>query len=108
MKKFTVKRKTPIKKLRELGKMLRDARKAKGLELRDAAKALGISFGTIAKIERAEYPRPKIDWLLKMAEFYELEADKIVLLANKLPPDIYWSAIDNNKVIFPLIRNLEV
>ena len=88
------------KRLLELADIMKKGRADAKLNLRAASAALGkkdgFSFSNLAKLERAEYPRPPITVLLKLAKLYDItDTDKIILLAEKIPPDVYWRIVDN-------------
>ncbi len=88
------------KRLKELAEIMKAGRTATKLSLRKVSNALGtkdgFSFSNLAKLERAEYPRPPITVLLKLAKLYDItDTDKIILLAEKIPPDVYWRIVDN-------------
>lgn len=105
-----VKKSVNGKSLRELAIILRDARVRSGLTLRQASKRLGkkdgLSFSNLSKLERAEYPRPPIAALVKLCKLYQLteQQDKIILLAEKIPPDVYWKIVTTPKLL-SIIRN---
>lgn len=88
------------KRLRELADIMKKGRAATKLSLREVSKQLGkkdgLSFSNLAKLERAEYPRPPIIPLIKLAKIYNLaDTDKIIILAEKIPPDVYWRIVEN-------------
>lgn len=51
-----------------LGRMLREARKRKGLSLRAVQEATGISFSWITRTEHGHYSRPSPERLTRLAE----------------------------------------
>lgn len=101
------KKKCDIKKLKTLGKLLRSEREKISMPLRDVAKICKISFGALSKLERAETPRPPIDLLQRLAVLYDIEADNLIILAEKIPPDVYWKIVSNPSLV-KTIRNIEV
>jgi len=95
------------KNLIQLGKKLRESRESIGLSVRHVSKLLNASFGNVAKLERGEYSRPPIKMLQGMCEIYGLEADEIIVQAEKIPPDVYWRIIRNPSLL-NVIRSYEV
>ena len=95
------------KNLIELGRTLRERRKELGLNLQDIEKTAHINFSNIAKLERAEVKRPKIDVLEKLSKRYSLDLDWLVVHANKIPKDVYWKIVENPKLV-KIIREMEI
>ncbi|MFW8633529.1 helix-turn-helix domain-containing protein [Cribrihabitans pelagius] len=61
-----------------LGKMIRDARKEKGLTLEEAAKAAAIGRSTLSKIENNQ-TRPSFDIIRRLMQTLELETPQLFL-----------------------------
>lgn len=59
-----------------LGRMIRDARKAKGLTLEDTARAAGIGRSTLSKIENNQ-TRPSFDIVRRLTQTLELETPQL-------------------------------
>jgi transcriptional regulator with XRE-family HTH domain len=97
-------RKKQQKKLNELGKILEKARGDRSLA--EVAKKMRLSFGYLAKLERGEVPRPKIEMLRRVIKFYGLDYDNTLYLSDKLAEDVYWKMIDNRH-LWNYIRTIE-
>jgi HTH-type transcriptional regulator, competence development regulator len=73
------------------GKRLQELRKAKGYTLRDLAAKAGVGFTYISKAENsklafADYPGEAL--ILRLAESLDADADELLILAKKVPPQI--------------------
>src|SRR6516164_6929491 len=73
------------------GERLQQLRKAKGYTLRDLAVRVGVDHTYISKAENsklafADYPGEAL--ILKMAKALDADADELLLLAQKIPPQI--------------------
>lgn len=66
----------------ELGKVLAQLRKDKGLNQRECASALGVSNGAIAMWETNKR-QPDIEMLKKISTFYDVSADYILGIKKK-------------------------
>ncbi len=71
------------------GTKLRELRQAKGLTLRALAEAAGVDFTYLSKIEndRVEH-LPSADTIRDLAQALEVDAMKLLQLANKVPPEL--------------------
>ncbi|MFW8594090.1 helix-turn-helix domain-containing protein [Cribrihabitans neustonicus] len=65
-----------------LGKMIRDARKEKGLTLEEAAKAAAIGRSTLSKIENNQ-TRPSFDIIRRLMQTLELETPQLFLQSGQ-------------------------
>jgi transcriptional regulator with XRE-family HTH domain len=77
--------------LMRFGPRIRELRKAKNLSLRALAEAVGVSFTYISKIENekldfGDYPGE--DLIAKLATALDVEADELLILAEKIPEGI--------------------
>jgi len=73
------------------GKRLQTLRKAKGFTLRDLAAKVGVGFTYICKVENgkmafADYPSD--DLIVKLAAALDADADELLIMAKKIPPQI--------------------
>jgi transcriptional regulator with XRE-family HTH domain len=73
------------------GERLQELRKAKGYTLRDLAAKVGVGFTYLSKAENgklafADYPGEAL--ILKLAAALNADADELLLLAQKIPPQI--------------------
>ena len=70
-----------------LGEVIRKARLDRSLSQRALAKEVGVSFPHISKIEAGREP-PSDDLLRRIAEVVGLDADELLLAADRLPGDV--------------------
>ena len=71
-----------------LVKTLKKARTDRGFRLRDVASALDISPGYLSNIENDRLPTaPSEDLLRKFAAYFEIDVNRLFLLADILPGD---------------------
>jgi transcriptional regulator with XRE-family HTH domain len=73
------------------GERVRELRQAKKLTLRDLAARVGVGFTYLSKAENgklafADYPGEAL--ILKLAAALEADADELLLMAQKIPPQI--------------------
>lgn len=66
----------------ELGRMVREARKEKGLTLEDAAREAGIGRSTLSKIENNQ-TRPSFDIIRRLMQTLELETPQLFVQSAK-------------------------
>jgi transcriptional regulator with XRE-family HTH domain len=72
-----------------LGRELRALREARGLGLRELARRLGLSPSYLSTLERGQLKTPPAATVLRaLAALYEVEADRLLLLAGRLPDDV--------------------
>jgi len=80
------------------GKKLKDLRTLKGLTQRELAKKVaerlkaedrrGFDFTYLSKIENERLPPPSIQAISQLAEVLGADADELITLAGKTPPDL--------------------
>lgn len=73
------------------GERLQELRKAKGYTLRDLAAKVGVGFTYLSKAENgklafADYPGEAL--ILKLAAALDADADELLIMAQKIPPQI--------------------
>lgn len=73
------------------GERVQELRKAKGYTLRDLAAKVGVGFTYLSKAENgklafAEYPGEAL--ILKLAAALDADADELLIMAQKIPPQI--------------------
>ncbi len=68
------------------GKLIRQARKNKGLSQRELAKILALDFTYLSKLEnnRADYA-PKEEVIRKLAHNLEIDEEELIYLAGRIP-----------------------
>lgn len=70
-----------------LAEHLRNLRLLKGVGLKSAAPALGVSYTYLSKIENAKAV-PSDELIGRIAHYYGANRDELMLLAERVPPDI--------------------
>lgn len=73
------------------GERVRELRQAKRLTLRDLAAKVGVGFTYLSKVENerldfADFPSD--DLICRVAKALDADADELLLLAEKIPPQI--------------------
>jgi len=59
------------------------------LSIREVARRAGIDVSYLSRMEKGEVPPPRTEVILRLAETLGVEdPDELLLLANKIPPDI--------------------
>lgn len=71
----------------EFGEFLRAIRKKNKISQRELAKQVGVDFTYISKIENGAMPAPSEDTIKKIASVLGEDADKMILMAEKIPSD---------------------
>jgi transcriptional regulator with XRE-family HTH domain len=90
-----------------LGALLRKSREKLDISVRHAANSSGASFSYIASVERGEVERPKIKILEHLADIYGIDKDTVIIMAGKIPSDVYWRIVHNPKLL-PIIRDMKI
>lgn len=88
----------------KLAKLVKRKRKEMGLTIARASELLGIAGSHLHGIESGKISRPKIEVLLKMGILYDIPSDEIIILARKIPSDVYFRITDNPQLL-SIIRN---
>lgn len=88
----------------KLGKEIRQRREDLGISLNKAASKMCMSASSLHQIETGKNPRPKIATLSKISAFLDVDVDKLIILAEKIPPDVYWWIAKNPEMI-EVVRN---
>lgn len=88
----------------KLGKLVKRKRTELGMTIARAAELLNVAGSHIHGIESGKIARPKIEVLLKMGILYDIPSDEIIILARKIPSDVYYKITDNPQLL-DIIRN---
>ena len=73
----------------ELGRLIRNVRQQRGIGLRAFAKLIGKSPGFVTQLERGDgVPSVSEDTLRAVADHLELDADRLLVLAQRTPSDL--------------------
>ena len=70
------------------GKRIRLLRVQKGISQRDVAIRAAIDITYLSKIENEKLPPPSEEKIRQLAEIFDVTADELILLANKIPNDL--------------------
>ncbi|WP_042198102.1 helix-turn-helix domain-containing protein [Paenibacillus camerounensis] len=71
----------------EFGELLKELRKEHRISQRKLADMVGIDFTYISKIESGTMVPPAEDKIIKIAEIFNVDSDKLLIAANKIPAD---------------------
>ena len=90
------------------GTLIKQARKDKGYSQRELAKQLGVDFTYLSKLENdsAKYA-PKEEVIRKLAHYLDLEEDKLIFLAGRVPSedeDLIKEHYENMPLLFRRMR----
>ena len=72
----------PTAKAKQLGKLVRDGRVAKGLSFRTLATLIGVHHSTLAYLEKGEIDSPAVAILQALSEKLELPLEDLYALAG--------------------------
>jgi HTH-type transcriptional regulator, competence development regulator len=77
----------------KFGKQIRELRETKktvdpSFSLRQFAIKVGISATFLSKIETGEFDPPRPEFIIRMAELLEVDADELLALAGKTDPEL--------------------
>jgi transcriptional regulator with XRE-family HTH domain len=95
-----------LKIIMQLSKRLQILRKERNITVRAAALLLNCSFSHLCKLETGALNRPKLQFLIKLAAFYQFPADTLIIEAGKIPPDVYYKIV-NYPELLEIIRNFK-
>ncbi len=88
------------------GDYLRELRKAKGLSQKELAERVNIDFTYLSKIETGSAAPPAEDTILRLADVLRADADKLILLAGKVPKDL-GKVVAGSKTMPTLLRAMK-
>ena len=88
------------------GDYLRELRKAKGLSQKELAERVEIDFTYLSKIETGSASPPAEDTILRLADVLRADADKLILLAGKVPKDL-GKVVTGSKTMPTLLRAMK-
>jgi transcriptional regulator with XRE-family HTH domain len=94
------------KRARTFGEIIRQRRLTLEIGLRKLAESIGISATYLSKIERNELAPPAEERIIDLARALDLEADNLLTLARRLPPDVRTYIEDHPDEVTALIRLL--
>src|SRR5699024_9143753 len=80
------------------GEYLRQLRKEKKVTQRRLAKLVGIDFTYISKIENGSMNPPAEDKIIRIAEVLDVEPDKLILAAKRVPSSYKKMIVENEHI----------
>lgn len=83
----------------KLARLVKQKRNELGMTIARAAELLGVAGSHLHGIESGKISRPKIEVLLKMGILYDIPSDDIIILARKIPSDVYFKITDNPQLL---------
>ena len=87
-----------------LGRQLLELRNHAGLSQRAAAARAGVSFPHISKVE-AGHEVPSAELLVALAKAYGVDADELLLAAERLPEDVEDAVIEKKELAPQFLRS---
>lgn len=88
------------------GKIIKNARKAKRLKLEDVRLCLNMSLAFLHRLENDVTAKVSYDVIIRIAEFYGLDADRLAAMKGMLPYDVHHKLLNNPELI-SFVRQLE-
>lgn len=82
----------------EFGELLKSLRKEHKITQRRLAELVGIDFTYISKIENGMMEPPAEDKIIKIAEVFHQDPDKLLIAAKKVPSDFQKIITENKRV----------
>lgn len=82
----------------EFGKMLKSLRMEKKISQRKLAEAVGIDFTYISKIENGTMDPPAEDKIISIAKVLNVDPDKMLIIAKKIPSDFHKVITENDNI----------
>lgn len=73
--------------MEEFGDILRDLRGKAGIGIKRLAPELGVSYSYLSKLENNQ-TRPSEDLVGRVAGYFGYDPDRLLLAADKVPPEI--------------------
>jgi len=90
----------------DFGLIIKNLRKEQRITQRDLAEKVGVDFTYISKIENGQLKNfPSTETIIKIAEVLQADADKLILLAEKVPENIR-KTIVNDDLAVALLRKM--
>lgn len=82
-----------------LAKTLRNARKTANDTVDKVSFTVGISNAYLSDLENGKALRPKIEIVSKLADYYGLDKDSLIILSGKIPQWAYWKIVKNPEIL---------
>jgi Helix-turn-helix. len=87
----------------EFGKTFRKLREENGYSIKKLARSLQVNYTYLSKIENNR-SIPSDEFIDKIAEVFNVDADKLKLQAGKIPEDVKRIIKDNPKEVIEYLR----
>lgn len=87
-----------------LAEITKKARYDKRVPIAVAAKAIKIAQSHLHAIEKGKKPKPKMDVIYRISEYYGIPLDDACLSAKRVPQDIFYKIVAN-KELLQIIRD---
>jgi HTH-type transcriptional regulator, competence development regulator len=88
----------------EFGDILRGLRIKTGLGIKRLAPELGVSYTYLSKLENNQI-RPSEDLVYRVAGYFGCNEDRLLLAAEKIPPDVMRILRENPDAAVSFLRN---
>ena len=75
------------------GGRIRELRRGRGLTQRQAAAEIGVDFTYLSKLENDRGDPPSEETIRRLALLYDVDAEELLALAGKLPPELRQRAL---------------
>lgn len=87
----------------EFGDVLHELRTQAGIGIKRLAPALGVTYSYLSKLESNQlYPSEEL--VIRAANYFGYDSDRMLLAANKIPPDIREILRDNPEEAISYLR----
>lgn len=87
----------------KIGKKIKLLRQKKGIGIKPLAKKLDVNYTYLSKIEN-DKANPSKETIKRMATFFNINADELMILADKIPDDVERILKDNPKEAIEYLR----
>ncbi len=87
----------------KLSKKLQLLRKKKGIGIKPLAKQVKVNYTYLSKIEN-DKANPSKETIRRIADFFNVDSDELIILADKIPDDIERILRENSKEAIRLLR----
>ena len=85
------------------GEVLRGLRKKEGVGIKKLAPALGVNYSYLSKLENHR-AMPSEELIDKVARYFDYNRDDLMILADKIPPDVKGILRDNPREAVEYLR----
>lgn len=86
-----------------IGKKIRELRQKKKIGIKPLAEKLDINYTYLSKIENHK-ANPSKETVIKIAKYFNCDADELMILADRIPDDIQKILRENSKEAIKYLR----